>query len=217
MLSLTIIVNVCHPGSDLLRMLLAAFRLLPSLSGSMYLCDGLSAHVFSPVLLSASAIYSGSSAPVWTAKEVRSSGLYLSEPRLSTSILIAPWDRLALCGCIDKTAVRQEKSKGLQLAFVPCSRVTADPNWEAVFKPFAPKNQVAVLINQDQFTELSCIFCAGHDQEMCFHLLPTFSYRRGHFNSSVSLSVTWTSCYHLGIVQPPGAELKQHLFSLERK
>lgn len=111
-LSLTTIVDVCHPGSDLSCMLLAAFRLLSSLAGSTYLCGGLSAHACSPVLLSASAIYLGSSAPAWTTKEVRSLGLYLSKPRLSTSIFIAPWDRLALCGCSGKTAMRQEKSKG---------------------------------------------------------------------------------------------------------
>lgn len=138
----------------------------------------------------------------WTAKEVKSSGQRLSAPWLSTS--------MGLCSCGGKTA------KGLQLVSVLCLWVTAEPDWEAVFQTFASKNNIAFLINQDQFTELSCTFSTGHDQEVCFHLSPTFSYQRRHFSSSPSLSVTWASCYHLSSVQPPGAELKQHLFSLER-
>lgn len=169
------------------------------------------------VLLGASSIYSGSSASAWAEKEVPSSGQYPSKPKLSSSIFSAPWDRLVLCSCSGKTAMRQQKSKGSQLAFIPCSWATANTNWKAGLKAFAAKNQVAFLRNQDQFTEPLCIFCARHDQELFFHLLPTFSYLEGHFNYLASFTVTLASCYHLHIMQPRGAELKQHLFYWERK
>lgn len=198
-------------------MLLVLFKLLFNLAGSMCLYRGLSAHTCSAVLLGVSAIYSGSSASAWTAKEVRSSGQYPSNAKLSSSIFSALWDRLALCSCSGKTVMRKQKSKGSQLAFIPCSWATANTNLKAGLKPFAAKNQVAVLRNKDQFTELLCTLCAGHNQELFFHLSPTFSYREGHCNYSASFTVMWTSCYHLHTVQPRGAGLKQHLFYSEKK
>lgn len=212
MLSLTITGNVCQPGSDLLCMLLVLFRLSFNLAGSMCLCSGVSAHACSAVLLRTSAIYSGSSASAWTAKKVRLSGQFPSKPKLSSSVFSAPWDRLALCSCSGKRAMRQEKSKGSQLAFIPCSLATENTNWKAGLKPFAVKNQVAVLRNQDQFTEFLCIFCAGHDQELFFHLSPTYSYWGGHFNYLASFTVTWTPCYQLHSVQPLGAKTTFILF-----
>ena len=183
----------------------------------LYLCGGLSALACSLVLLSASAIHSGSSASAWTVKEVRSSGLCPSEPWRSTTIHMAVWDRLGLYSCSGKTAVRQERSEGAPAGLRSMLLSHCRPKLRGCFKTFAPKNQVAFLINQDQFIELSCTFCTEHDQEMCFHLSPAFSCQRGHFNSSALFNVSWASFSHLCSVQPPGAELKQHLFSLERK